>query len=133
MRAGSRWWPILAAGMSLAASYQSETEKWRADYEAQLRAPDGWLSVAGLFWLHEGANVVGSDPQADVVLPAGTPGRAGVLQFHAGGVTFKPLAGTAVHLKPDTPGPPDVVQIGSVAMTIITRGEKTGVRLRDPN
>jgi uncharacterized protein (DUF1684 family) len=132
MRA-SRWCPILVAGASLAASYRSETEQFRADYEARLRAPEGWLSVAGLFWLHDGDNVVGSDLHADVVLPPGTPKRAGILQFHAGEVTFMPVAGPANHLKPDTPGPPDVVHVGGVALTVIRRGEKTGVRLRDPN
>jgi uncharacterized protein len=124
---------ILVAGAALAASYRGDTEKWRADYEAGLKAPQGWLSVAGLFWLHEGENVVGSGPRSDVVLPAGTPGRAGVLEFHAGEVTFRPANGPPARLKPDTPGPADVVHIGSVAMTIIKRGPKTGVRLRDPN
>jgi uncharacterized protein len=133
MRASSRWWPIFVAGALLAGSYRGETEKWRAEYEARLRTPEGWLSVAGLFWLHEGDNAVGSDPHADVVLPAGTPNRVGILRFHAGEATFKPPAGPAAHLKPDTPGPPDVVHVGSVAMTIIKRGEKTGVRLRDPD
>lgn len=128
-----RWWPILLTGALFAASYRSETEKWRADYEAALRAPDSWLTVAGLFWLHAGANIVGSDAQSDVVLPAGTPPRAGILDLHAGAVTFKPIMGAAAILKPDDPGPPDVVHIGSVALTIIRRGDKTGVRLRDPN
>jgi uncharacterized protein (DUF1684 family) len=124
---------ILAAGTLLAASYRLETEKWRADYEAALRQPGGWLSVAGLFWLHEGDNVVGSDAQSDIVLPDGTPRRAGVFLFHKGVATFKPASGPAQAMKPDDPGPPDVVRIGSVALTVINRGDKTGVRLRDPN
>jgi uncharacterized protein (DUF1684 family) len=127
----SAWFLLAAGGLILAAgvsSYQAETDKWRADYEAKLRRPDGWLSVAGLFWLHEGENVVGSDPQSDVVLPAGTPKRAGVLRLHAGETRY----GAAL-LKPDDPGPPDVVRIGSVAMTIIKRGDRMGVRLRDPD
>jgi uncharacterized protein (DUF1684 family) len=124
---------ILAAGALLAAPYRTETEKWRVDYEAALRAPEGWLSVAGLFWLREGDNAVGSDAQSDVVLPAGTPRYAGSFLFHQGVVTFKPASGPAAVLKPDDPGPPDVIHIGSVAVTIIKRGGKTGVRLRDPN
>ena len=124
---------ILTAAALLAAPYRTETEKWRADYEADLRAPEGWLSVAGLFWLHEGDNAVGSDAQSDVVLPAGTPRRAGSFQLYRGVVTFKPASGPASVLKPDDPGPPDVLHIGSVAVNVIKRGDKTGVRLRDPN
>lgn len=66
-----------------------ETAKWRADYEASLKAPDGWLSVAGLYWLHTGDNVLGSDPQSDVVLPPGGPKRAGILRFNGGKVTWQ--------------------------------------------
>ncbi len=45
----------IAAPAVYAAGGVSE---WRANYEASLKGPDGWLSVAGLSWLHEGANTV---------------------------------------------------------------------------
>ena len=111
--------------------------KWRADYETSLKAPNGWLSVAGLFWLRDGVNVVGSDPQSDVITPAGTPKRAGVLRFAGGKVAFEPQAGAGIaakgELKPDISGHPDVFRIGAVSLTVIVRGPKTGVRMRDPN
>ena len=132
---------LLAATASV--PYLAEVAKWRADYEASLKAPYGWLSVAGLFWLHDGANVVGSDPKSDVVTPAGTPKRAGVLRFAGGKTTFEPQAGAGVligdkpagkaELKPDVSGHPDVIRIGAVSLTVIVRGPKTGVRMRDPN
>jgi len=122
---------FLATGTLLVAavstSYIDEAAKWRADYEASLKAPTGWLAVAGLFWLHNGVNVVGSDPQSDVVLPATAPKRAGVLQFVNGKVTWEPASGEKRLLKSDT------IRIGSLAFTIIKRGGKTGVRLRDPD
>jgi uncharacterized protein len=128
---------LFAAGTLLAAtagapyrgtSYVEESAKWRAAYETSLKAPDGWLAVAGLFWLHEGDNVLGSDEQSDVVLPASGPKRAGVLRLSGGKVTFQNRA-----LKSDISAHPDVVKIGDVSLTIIERGGKTGVRLRDPN
>jgi uncharacterized protein len=123
---------LFAAGTVLAAttgtSYTDQTTKWRADYEASLKAPNGWLSVAGLFWLHEGANVLGSDPQSDVVLPASAPKTAGALDLKGGKVTYEKRV-----LKSDLTGHPDVVKIGDVSLTIIERGGKVGVRLRDPN
>lgn len=120
---------IVVGAVSLAAAgYLDDTAKWRADYEAALKAPNGWLSVAGLFWLHEGDNAVGSDPQSDVVLPAGGPVRAGTFHLAKGKVTWQKR-----QLRSDDPGPPDVVRIGSVSLTVISRGDKVGVRLRDPN
>jgi hypothetical protein len=118
---------ILAAALALMAAPDG-IEKWRADYEASLKAPNGWLSVAGLFWLHTGDNIVGSDPQSDVVLPAGAPKRAGVFKLAGGKVTFENR-----QLKSDAAEKPDVVKIGDLAITIIERGDKIGVRLKDPN
>jgi uncharacterized protein len=120
---------ILAAGTLLAATTdRSDTAKWRANYEASLKSPSGWLSVAGLFWLHEGANAIGSDPQSDVVLPRGGPQRAGVLRLEGGKVTYQNR-----QLKSDATEHPDVIKFGDVSLTVIERGGKTGVRLRDPN
>jgi hypothetical protein len=34
-----------------ADSYREELLRWRAQREASLKAEDGWLSVAGLFYL----------------------------------------------------------------------------------
>src|SRR4051812_34217022 len=44
-------------------------EKWRTDYSKGLQEPKGWLSVAGLFWLKDGLNTMGSDDQNAVRLP----------------------------------------------------------------
>jgi len=122
--------------------YRSSTEAWRRDYEAGLRAPSGWLSVAGLFWFHEGANRAGSDPQSDIVLPASAPRFAANFEFRAGATRLHPAAGTGIlvngkppsnqPLQPDTTDHPDVVTLGSLSMTVIQRGPRTGLRLRDP-
>jgi uncharacterized protein len=128
---------ILAAATLLAASsnspYADEAAKWRTSYEASLKAPDGWLSVAGLFWLHPGANTLGSDPHADIVLPVAAPKRAGVLRFENGKVTWESASGQKSQLKSDVSGNPDAVRIGDLTFTIIERGGKTGLRLRNPN
>jgi uncharacterized protein len=129
----------------LAASsheYQASIETWRHEYADGLRAPNGWLSVAGLFWLHEGANRAGSDPQSDVVLPATAPRFAATFEFRGGKthvtpasgvhllINGKPLAGQP--LQSDTTDHPDVVELGSLTMVVIERGPRTGIRLRDP-
>ncbi|HWE48496.1 MAG TPA: DUF1684 domain-containing protein [Bryobacteraceae bacterium] len=115
---------LVAAGST---AYVDEAAKWRASYEESLKAPSGWLAVAGLFWLHPGVNVVGSDPQSDVVLPASAPKRAGILRFGNGKTIWEPVSGAKLTLNSD------MVHLGSLAFNIIERGGKTGVRLRDPN
>ena len=49
-------------GVLWAASdaYRAQIEEWRRHREAALTADGGWLTVTGLFWLHEGANSFGS-------------------------------------------------------------------------
>lgn len=124
-------------------TYSQEIEEWQAEAEANLRADDGWLTLAGLFWLHEGVNTVGSDETSDVVLPAPAPARLGDLHFTNGGVTFAaaPAVDVTVNgkqtsravLHADTEGTPDVVRWQALSFLLIKRGERTGIRLRDNN
>ena len=67
--------PLLAA-----VTFQTEIAEWRQKREAGLRRDGGWLTVTGLFWLHEGQNSFGADAKNDIVLPAGSP-RAGVFEL----------------------------------------------------
>ena len=61
--------------------YETEVEMWRKKMSDDLRVPDGWLSLTGLFELNEGEHTIGSDESCDVVLPAGAPAHLGVLAF----------------------------------------------------
>jgi len=115
-----------------ALSYPDQAAKWRADYDARLKAPTGWLSVAGLTWLHEGANKVCESESCDVVLPKQSNKFTGTLRFDKGVVVWEPASGAKQTLKPDDPGPADVVTLGRLTFAIVNRGTKTGVRLRDP-
>jgi uncharacterized protein (DUF1684 family) len=111
---------IFAAGVLLAATPDPrdiQLDKWRANYEASLKAPDGWLSVAGLSWLHDGANTV--------ALPNH---QTALLDLKNGKVTYEKRV-----LKSDITAHPDVLKFGNVTLTVIERGGKTGVRLRDPD
>ena len=60
------------------ATYRAEIEKYRRERIAELTAPNGWLAVRGLFWLHEGENTAGSDPSSEIRLPPRAPKRLGV-------------------------------------------------------
>jgi uncharacterized protein (DUF1684 family) len=138
---------ILMAVSTLAVdqpSYQAEIKQWRAAQEAELRADDGWLTLAGLFWLKEGANSIGSDATADVVLPEGAaPARLGVMEFHDGKVTLRVIDNasvtlndkpvTTVELQSDVDQKPDVLRLGALSFYVIKRGARFGVRVKDLN
>ena len=116
-----------AVAVLIAGSYSDEIAAWRKQREEGLKAPGGWLSVAGLFWLHEGANTFGKDASNEIVLPDGPP-KAGVFELQGGKVTVK-MDGAARELWPDSA---DVAKVGRLSLYVIQRGEKFGVRLKDP-
>ncbi len=109
---------VLAAAALLAGDYAAGIAKFRADREKSLVREDGWTTVVGLSWLKEGDNRAGSDPNADVPLPASLPAQVGVFTLHTGHVRFQPSAGVklpAKELKPDS----DVVALGTVKFFLI--------------
>ena len=115
---------IALSGVLLAvSSHESEIIKWRADRVKALTADDGWLTLAGLFWLHEGANRFGSDGANEITLLAGPP-HAGELEFHKGLVTYQ-----GKELKPDSGDP---IKVGRISLFVIKRSDRYGVRVKDP-
>jgi uncharacterized protein (DUF1684 family) len=127
-------WPLAAALAVGAAApvpaYRGTIEAWRTEREQKLRAEDGWLAVAGLFWLHEGDQRLGTAAGSDIVLPAGSaPAQAGTLSLHERRVTFRPEAGEPRVLRPDSD---DAVTVGRLRLGIIERSGRLGLRVRDP-
>jgi uncharacterized protein (DUF1684 family) len=125
---------VTVAAALLAGDYAQAIAKFRADREKSLVREDGWTTVVGLSWLKVGENRAGSDPKADVLLPASLPAQVGVFTLEAGHVRFQPSVGVklpAKELKPNT----DVVSLGTVRFFLIQRGEgptaKFGVRIKD--
>ena len=125
-----------------AKTYQEEIEAWRQRRAEALQADNGWLTVAGLFWLKEGKNTVGTDAGNDIVLPAGSaPGRVGVFEFASGATTFQAASGvkvaidaksaTRATMAADTSESPTLLTINDLTMFVIKRGDRYGIRLRD--
>lgn len=120
------------------AAYLRSFDKWRAELVTDLKS--NWLSLAGLFWLKPGDNAFGTDTGNPIVLPKG-PAHAGVFQLQGTDVTVKfstdahaIVAGkpvTAAKLQPDTSGNATVVELGSLRMNAIVRGQRIGIRLKD--
>jgi uncharacterized protein (DUF1684 family) len=130
--------PIIAlmvvCGVSWPASdaYRAQIEEWRRQRVAALKADGGWLTVTGLFWLHEGANSFGSASSNDIVLPAEPAVKNGAFDLHDSKVALR-LDGQTRELQADSTAKPNVVTLGSLTMSVIQRGGKYGIRLKDNN
>ncbi len=124
-------------------AYREQLDQWHRQRLASLKSENGWLNLAGLFWLTDGPNTVGSDLGNNLTFPADkTPAQLGVLRLANGAVTFEPSPGEAVRvnneplLKPTiifgpTVDKPLTLQYGSLRWFVIKRGTRYAVRLRD--
>jgi uncharacterized protein len=121
-----------------------ETPQWRETMESALRREEGWLSLAGLFWLAPGTNGIGAAPHSRIRLPAGTaPDHAGIIALTGKEAVFHPAPGVAtlvngepvgsVVLQPDVSGAPTRVRVGDVTFALLRRGERWGVRVWNRN
>ncbi len=122
------------------SSYTAEIRDFQAQRAQGLLADDGWLTVAGLFWLKPGPNVAGSAAGSDILLPARAPARLGVFELQDGRVTFRadPAAsvfsgGARVGTAPIEAASDDAsaLAVGDLRMFVIHRGDRFAVRLRD--
>ena len=137
----------VALGATSEAAYTASVEKWRAQREARLKADGGWLSVAGLFWLHDGANRFGSDLLADIVLPSPAPADAGTFDFRDGKTVVTAASGVSVMVggkrvetatlradsDPKFDEKVDQITLGDLTMYIHASGSRYAVRLLDKN
>ena len=149
-RRGVRWAVAVAALLTLAtgcgkpegAEYEQVLAKWRGERIETLKGPDGWLNLAGLYWLKEGTNSFGAAAGNDLVAPKGSaPAKLGDFLIEDGAVTFRAapeaevLHGEApvieILLADDQEKEATLLTSGSLAWTVIRRMDRLGVRLRD--
>jgi uncharacterized protein len=119
-------------------AYVQSFEKWKAEQTADLK--ENWLSLAGLFWLKPGTNAFGSDASNPIVFPKG-PAHAGEFDLAGKEVTLKLLPGatatiggkpiSTAKLDPDTSAHVTRVEMGTLRLHVIVRGERVGIRLLD--
>src|SRR5262249_9932003 len=134
---------LVSLGQALAQSdYVKAVEKWRSDEETNLKKEDGWLTLAGLFWLKDGVNTVGAGPQFDVQLTDNfKQGTFGEIDFKNGVATLKVASGvearcddkpvSTIDLVSDEKGKPTEIRAGSQTFYLIRRGDRFGIRLKD--
>jgi uncharacterized protein (DUF1684 family) len=128
-----------------AATHAAAIAREREARNEGLRSPDGWLTLVGLAWLKQGDNAFGSDEANAVVLPDPTvTAIAGVFRLDGVRVEVEGMPGAGVRLDGhpvvdplpvvvDDVGPPSVIEVGRLHLTVIRRAGRTGIRMRDPD
>lgn len=59
------------------SDYRQEIAAWQQQRDAELRDPDGWLTLAGLFWLEKGRTTFGAGPTNAIRFPDEAAPRLG--------------------------------------------------------
>jgi uncharacterized protein (DUF1684 family) len=121
-------------------TYVEGITAWRSEVEARLQADDGWLTVAGLFWLSEGEHTFGSHPDNNIVLPEGAPPRVGTFRKAGGKITVEVESGVHVTMSGEAirsavleRGPRHTLSVGDLKLWVHGSGKRHAIRLRDPN
>ena len=111
-------------------AYRSGVERWYAERLARLRAPESWLSLVALHWLSPGVNEVALPGSAERFrIEVGSDGvrASGDALRHDGA----PLPAYGLPLVADVDGDPTRLELGSLRIILIRRGERLALRAWD--
>lgn len=123
-------------------TYKEKIHKWQKERLKSLKAEDGWLNLAGLYWLEEGNNTIGSDSTNNIVFPAKAPKDIGTVELQNNKITFRAENDAIVAnqngekidttlMNHDQQDSTTILQHGALRWFVIKRGDKFGIRLRD--
>ncbi|TVR73435.1 MAG: DUF1684 domain-containing protein [Marinilabiliales bacterium] len=122
------------------SEYARHIAEWDSARLHNLKSPTGWANLAGLFWLREGTNTIGSASGNTIVFPRG-PEKIGSMTLDDGNVSFAPAAGVSISADGSAVDGNIVIfgegsdagllTVDSLGFFIISRGERVGIRLRD--
>ena len=124
-----------------ADDHEALVVEWREGRLERLKAEDGYLNLAGLFWLSDEKSTFGSGEQNDLKFPAVAADSIGTFELSDDGVLMVTSPGVDVRyegvpvkslfLSDDTTDNPVTITHRSLAWLVIQRAGRFGVRLRD--
>ena len=125
-----------------AAQYSKSRDAWQARRFRGIAGPDGWITLAGLFWLDGERYTLGSDSTCDLVLPPGAGRRLGTLTIANRVVRFAAAPGAEVRhggtrvdtitMLSDTSGRKStILSSGPVRLELLDRTGRLALRVSD--
>lgn len=122
-------------------TYRQTVNDWRKERNETIRRENGWLSLAGLYWLKLGRNQFGSAPKNEIPLPERIEPIVGFFEYNGKSVSLRVNTGQKVSvndkvtdfaiLQPDISENPSYIQLDGLQLVVIQRGNKMGVRIWD--
>ena len=123
------------------SKYENDIMEWRTGrYEGLIRE-NGWLALAGLSWLTEGRNLIGSNPMCEVVLPERAPTFLGIVELRGKTARFQVAEGVGVKingrsvnkavLKSSKEAKPSFITWNDIRMVLHTHADKYAIRIWD--
>jgi uncharacterized protein (DUF1684 family) len=122
-------------------AYVASIEQWQHDRLEGLKARDGWLNLAGIYWLEEGDQTLGSDPSNDIVFPEKAAAFIGTLTLKGESVHLKVNEEAVLYFENErvheldlgynSSGAPSYITHRDFAWYIMKRHTSLAIRLRD--
>lgn len=121
--------------------YEQQILQWRAKKYEDLVRENGWLALAGLFWLKKGRNLVGSNPMCEIALPERGPTFLGIIDFTGKIVRLQVAEGVRVQvnnksaqkaiLKSSREAKPSIITWDGIRMVLHEHAGKYAIRIWD--
>jgi uncharacterized protein len=122
-------------------TYHQTINEWRNERNETIRRENGWLSLAGLYWLKIGKNQFGSDLKNEIPLPQRLAPNLGYFEYNGRSVSLRTNNTQKVFvndkntdfaiLQPDISENPSYIKLDGIQLVVIQRGNKMGVRVWD--
>ena len=127
--------------MTTTTTYETEILQWQAKKYDDLVRENGWLALAGLHWLKEGRNLIGSNPLCEVSLPEQAPTFLGIIEKKGKLIQFQVAQGVRVEvngkliekaiLKPSKDPKPSFITWNKLRMVVHEHAGRFAIRVWD--
>jgi uncharacterized protein len=121
--------------------YENEILQWRAKKHDELVRENGWMALAGLFWLNPGRNLVGSNPMCEITLPERAPTFLGIIELKGKTARLQVAEGVQVQvngklaqraiLKSSQEAKPSFITWNNMRMVLHEHAGKYAIRIWD--
>lgn len=127
------------------AAWRQEVDAWRAHYESEISASDGWLTLIGLEWLKPGINTFGTAAENTVAIHAQAPAHMGMLTVSGKVVQLlSPAGGFPAGMLVDgkraregtlnvSDTSPSTIAWQGLTLVVLRRGDRFVLRIKDAN